>query len=385
MKALSRLLIAAIGAAAFISCTQNGGLIYTNIQKTTKTNTSNSIPLDITVGDMVNVGSGTSPYYAAVGKIYNGTISNGSTSWSPMAVPQTNGKDMLCNTLTWDSVDNVLWGGFYSSDGSTFGLYSSPPAPSGGNLSWTQLPTLNSGVQITYVNYISPYLFAVVATFTNGNYIYELDYYSGGIWTATNLTGLAKQITGIALVGGTYYVTTGNALYAGTLPLGLTTPASQPSFNSNDILQGIFVDPAAGPLIIIPSSNPTSSTQGYGNIYWSVNGGTSWSSSSQQVSSYNVGFLCVAGPTDAGHTTYLLGTDSGTGGAFGFYSFVPSTNALNRFAGLSYSLYYSAVRRVMVDIPNNVVAMGTINNGLWVTTPIDNTGNNYLNNTWTQE
>lgn len=185
MKALSRLLIAAIGAAAFVSCTQNGGLIYSNIQKTTKTNTSNSIPLDITVGDIVNVGSGTSPYYAAVGKIYNGTISNGSTIWSPMAVPQTNGKDMLCNTLTWDSADNVLWGGFFSSDGSTFGLYSSPPAPSGGNLSWTQLPTLNSGVQITYVNYISSNLFAVVATFTNGNYIYELDYYSGGMWTAT--------------------------------------------------------------------------------------------------------------------------------------------------------------------------------------------------------
>jgi hypothetical protein len=382
MKALSRLLIAAIGAAAFISCTQNGGLIYTNIQKTTKTNTSNSIPLDITVGDMVNTGSGTSPYYAAVGKIYNGTISNGSTSWAPMAVPQANGKDMLCNTLTLDGSGN-LWGGFYSADGSIFGLYSSPPAPPGGNLVWTQLPTLNPGVQITYVNYVSSNLFVVAATFTNGNYVYELDYYNGS-WTATNLTGLPKPITGVALVGSTYYVTSGNTLYYGTL-LSNLTPAPQPSFNSNDILQGIFVDPLAGPLIIIPSSNPTSSTQGYGNIYWSVNGGGAWSTSSQQVSSYNVGFLCVGGPTDAGHTTYLLGTDSGTGGAFGFYSFVPSTNALNRFAGLSYSLYYSAVRRIMVDTTNGFVAMGTINNGLWVTAPIDISGNNYLNNTWTQE
>jgi len=38
-----------------------------------------------------------------------------------------------------------------------------------------------------------------------------------------------------------------------------------------------------------------------------------------------------------------------------------------------------------VDTTNGFVAMGTINNGLWVTAPIDISGNNYLNNTWTQE
>lgn len=204
-----------------------------------------------------------------------------------------------------------------------------------------------------------------------------------------NLTGLAKPITGVAFAGGNYYVTSGNTLYTGAL--NTLVPTSPPTLNSNDILQGIFVDTnflnAGETLIIIPSSNPTSSTQGYGNIYYSIQG--TWYSSSQTISSYNVGFLCAAGPTDAGHTTYLMGTDSGTGGAFGFYTFIPSTSgtAVNRFSGLSYSLYYSAVRRIMVDTnpANNIVAMGTINNGLWVTTPIDNSGNNYLNNTWTQE
>ena len=124
MKALSRLLIAAIGAAAFASCTQNGSLIYLNIQKVTKTNTSSSIPLDITVSEIVGIGAGgTAPYYVAAGKIYNGTVpSPGSTNWNAIGVPQANGKDMLCNALAWDGIN--LWGGFFSSDGSTFGLYS---------------------------------------------------------------------------------------------------------------------------------------------------------------------------------------------------------------------------------------------------------------------
>ncbi len=147
MKAFSRLLIAAIGAAAFVSCTQNGGLIYLNIQKTTKTNTSTSIPLDITVSDIVNTGTGASPYYVAAGKVYNGSVSNGSTNWSSISVPQAGGKDMLCNALAYDGTN--LWGAFFSSDGETFKLaYATPGA------SWTE-DTGGSGSpdgkQITYL------------------------------------------------------------------------------------------------------------------------------------------------------------------------------------------------------------------------------------------
>ncbi len=114
------------------------------------------------------------------------------------------------------------------------------------------------------------------------------------------------------------------------------------------------------------------------------NGGSFAEATTNAQTSYTVGFLCVAGPVDTGHTTYLLGADCGYGGAFGFFSFTPSNGSLNRFGGLSYSLYASTVNRIMVDATNNIVAMGTVNNGLWVTYPVDTTGG-FGSNTWTQE
>jgi hypothetical protein len=87
---------------------------------------------------------------------------------------------------------------------------------------------------------------------------------------------------------------------------------------------------------------------------------------------------------DSGRTIYLLGSDAGLGGAFGFFTFFPSNGALNRFGGLSYSLYASAVNRIIVDTASSIVAMGTINNGLWVTTPVQTNGT-FDSNTWTQE
>src|SRR5271157_1461145 len=97
MKALYRFLAAAIGAAVCFSCTENGGMIYTNIQKATKTSTSSTIPTDITVSDIVTEGTDNSsyPYYVAAGKVYNGSKpSSGSTTWSAIGVPKASGSDM---------------------------------------------------------------------------------------------------------------------------------------------------------------------------------------------------------------------------------------------------------------------------------------------------
>jgi hypothetical protein len=404
MKAFLRLLVAAIGTAVFASCTANGNLIYINIQKVTKTNTSTSIPLNITVSDIVNVGSANSasPYYVAAGKIYNGSAPvSGSTNWNAIPVPKAEGQDMLCNALTYDALNNMLWGGFFSPDGSVVGLYGMTP----GTNTWTQLvDSLNPTAQFTYVNVPSTTdgrLFVVAATFSGANFVYQLDTTQNGgtSWTATNLnstfTGSTKPITSVAFVAATqtYYATCANTLYsasASTYPALVFAPVNIGS-NSNDLLQSIFVDPnylnAGLQLIVVTDSNQAVANPGVGCLYFSINGGATWANASTTANtSYNVGFLCFAGPVDPStHTTYLVGSDSGTGGAFGFFSFVPSNvGSLTRFAGLSYSLYASAVRRILVDPTNNLVAMGTINNGLWVTVGIDTTGG-FGSNTWTQE
>jgi hypothetical protein len=394
MKAFSRLLIAAIGAAAFASCTQNGGLIYMNIQKTTKTNTSTSIPLDITVSDMVVTGGGggAAPYYVAAGKIYSGTVpSTGSTSWSAISVPQSSGKDMLCNALAWDGT--YLWGGFFSSDGSTVGLYYM--APSSGT--WTLVTAAQiAGKQITYVGWVNSLLFVAAATISNGSFVYELDVLSGGpagTWTPTTLAGaatLSKPITGVGFAGTTYYATSWNIIYTATGIPPFAFGASYTSSNSNDLFRGVYVDTdylgtPGNNLIIVPSSNQTAQTSGIGGVFYSTTGAGGFTEATTNAgTSYTVGFLCAAGPVDSGHSVYLLGSDCGFGGAFGFFSFTPSTVSLNRFSGLSYSLYASAVNRVFVDAANSIVAMGTINNGLWVTYPVDTTGG-FGSNTWTQE
>ncbi|HUI70598.1 MAG TPA: hypothetical protein VL354_08730, partial [Spirochaetia bacterium] len=170
---------------------------------------------------------------------------------------------------------------------------------------------------------------------------------------------------------------------------GPFSPVLSPSFtDSNDIMRGIFVDTSysgGSTLIVVPTSNQTTQTTGVGNLYYSMDGGASWTkTNTNNNTSYNVGFLCVAGPVDSAHTTYLVGTDSGLGGAFGFFAFIPSTNTLNRYSGISYSLYASAVNQILVDTANNLVAMGTINNGLWLTIGVDPTGG-FGSSTWTQE
>lgn len=400
MKTFYRCLVAAVGAAVCFSCTENGGMIYTSIQKATKTSTSSTIPTDITVSDIATEGTDNPlyPYYVAAGKVYNGSKpSSGSTTWSAIGVPKTSGSDMLCNTLAYDSVNKKLWGGFYSSDGSTFGLY---PAAAGSDFSSSSAVTdsLIAGKQITHLAAINGDLFAVTATLSGGSYMYALDVLpSGSSSWHTLISSLSKSITGVGFLGSTYFITSGPNLYAasGSSPIGSSPSAwtlnggaisaSDGQSSSNDVLQGVFIDNSytSGTIIVVPASNTGVSPQ-TGNLYFSTNGGSSWTHLSKQANGYNVGFLCVAGPVDSGHTTYLLGADSGAGGAFGFYSLVPSSSSLSRFDGTSYSLYYSAVRRILVDFTNSLVAIGTTDNGLWVTTSMDSSGS-FSSNSWSQE
>jgi hypothetical protein len=166
------------------------------------------------------------------------------------------------------------------------------------------------------------------------------------------------------------------------------------SGNQSDIFRGIYIDmnylTAGLELVLVPASNQTTVTTGLGGIFYSITAPGSVVSFTEATTnastSYNVGFLCVAGPVDptTTHYTYLLGADSGYGGAFGFFSYTPNNLNFNRFSGISYSLYSSAINRILVDLTDNFVLMGTVNNGLWITTPIDVTGS-FSNNSWTQE
>ena len=405
LKAFRRLLIASIGAAAFASCTANGNLIYLNIQKTTKT-TTGTIPVDITVSEMLAAGAGgTPPYYVAAGKIYEGTVlSQGNTNWGAISVPSANGQDMLCNALGFDGTN--LWGGFFSQDGSSVGLFHATP---GG----TFVPAAGfpgAGKQITYVAAfpITGTVFAVAATMsTSGSFTYQLFFNNGTSWsplpaTLGGVSTVSQPITGIGFDGTNYYATSGNVLYWGTT--GTTFNVLFASGNSNDIFRGVFIDPtfnnsgSAALLILVPSSNQTVSSTGVGGIYYSIGALPSQTSfleiATNANTSFNTGFLCAAGPIDGAstHYTYLVGADSGYGAGFGFFSLNfsnPASPSLSRYSGISYSLYASAVNRILVDSSAaansaNIVAMGTINNGLWVTYPVDTTGS-FSSNTWTQE
>jgi len=410
MKAFTRFLIAAIGAAALASCTQNGDLIYLNIQKTQKTGIGTTIPLNVTVAEMVGTGTPpvgpgtpacTAPYYVACGKIYVGTVANGTTNWSPITVPQAGSNSMLCNALTWDGT--YLWGGFFSPDGGTVGLYQMNPAAVG---TWNQVSGFpNSTQQVIYVKYAGSILFVVTATMVNGSFVYSLGEWNeiSSSWnpTATFITlpnlqtssTLSSPITGIAYDGTNYYATSGYTIYSAPVssPAAFTTLFQ--SAQQADIFRGIYIDMnylgTSTELVLVPSSNQIKVTNGIGGIYYSFgspNQLTFAEATTNASTSYTVGFLCVAGPLDptTTHYMYLLGADSGYGGAFGFFSFNPSNNSLNRFTGLSYSLYASAVNRILVDTTNNFVLMGTVNNGLWLTNPVDPTGS-FSSASWTQE
>jgi hypothetical protein len=241
-------------------------------------------------------------------------------------------------------------------------------------------------------------LFAVTATLSGSAFLYALYVLPSGTSSWHPLvSSLSSPINGVGFAGSAYFMTSGANLYraAGTSPIGSNPSswalsggvisATDGSTSASDVMQGVFVDSAsaAGSLIVVPASDLSANPQ-TGNVYVSTNGGSTWVRLSVTVSGYNVGFLCVAGPVDSGRTTYLLGTDSGSAGAYGFYSLVPASSSLSRFGGSSYSLYYAAVKCILVDLTNDLAAFGTTSNGLWVTTGVGSSGT-FSSNSWSQE
>lgn len=385
MKALARFLCAAIAVVAVASCTANGGSIYYAIQNVQKIGNS-TLPTDLTITDIVNSAPTGNGYYIAAGSVFNGPVPSpgGTITWTKVGPPPGM---MMCNALGFDGTN--LWAGYFSLDGSTFGLYKGTiTAGSYANVTWALETTLGtpSGKQINYIAYVNGNIF-VGAGAPNGGGPFELDVFTLGppTWT-TLLSGLQYPVTGVAFFNPNYYVTTsyfttGTVAYpkvyvsSGGVP-SLTfsdITANFPGSPGNEIFQGLFSD--SGHVILAMANQ---------NLYFSTDG-TSWTQlSDKPVSGYNAGFLAAAGPLDASYSNggiYYVGTDSTQGGGAGFYIFTLAGRSISRYVNLSISLYIDAIRRVLYDSANNVVFFGTINSGLWRTS-VDSSGNPQ---TWFQE
>ncbi|HVO38000.1 MAG TPA: hypothetical protein VMV03_03130 [Spirochaetia bacterium] len=393
MKSVVRFLSAAILVLIAASCTDNGGSIYYSIQKVQKVATS-VLPTDLTVADIVNTGNASAPYFIAAGGVFKGPppASDGSIAWQRVNPPS----GMLCNSLAWDGTN--LWGGFFSTNGSSTGLYYALPASPN---SWTQDPLAPPG-QVTYLTSTAPGdLFAVIATMSGSNFVYSLWEKKGAGWTQL-IPSIPSPITGVGLFSSsnTYFVTTGNTVYWNSV--GADPPTFDKSSTSlldatnqvGDTLNGIFVDNNAGHTMVIVLAKS--------GIYYSASGstlgnGVGWTRATNSSNGNNIGFLCAAGPIDnyANGSVYLLGTDSNQYGAAGFYffnltasSFNGGTGGLTRYVNPSISLYIDAIRRILVDANNNPsgtvnnnVFFGTVNAGLWRTS-VDSLGNPQ---SWVQE
>lgn len=387
MRAFARFLSVAALVLLLAACTQNGGSIYYSIQKVQKVGSS-TLNTDLTISDMVTVGSAnpSAPYYVATGSIYNGPLpSNGTINWQKISTPSS----MLCNALAWDSsvLGKKLWGGFFSSDGSQVGLYSTSVP----TISWSQTTDpLIAGKQIVYVAAINGYIFVGCGP-QSGVGTFDLEVLSSGTWTQL-LSGLAYPVTGVVTFGSNYYVSTSNPngpkLYQFTsLSSSGWTDVTPAASGSGEYVSGLFSDDGKVMLVLASSNLYYSTTPASGN----------WTQKSDKpVSGYNAGFLGAAGPIDnyANGGVYLVGTDSTQGGAAGFYFFslnggtFGSAGSISRYVNLSISLYIDAIRRVLVDANNNPtgttnnnVFFGTINSGLWRTS-IDANGNPQ---SWVQE
>jgi len=369
--------------ALFFSCTAQGGSIYAIIETAQKTYVS-TLDQTLTVIDLVNLGSATYPlpYFVAAGAIYNGTPPNANNviGWpnygaNPIRVsPPVSGA--LCTALTYFAPATALYGAFFTSNGSTMGLYKSPPTSP--NFSTAVADSHVAGKQITLLQVANNNLFAVVATPSTGTsgFTYELDSSTDGItFTPTSLTGLTTPITGVGYLGTTYYVTAGSNLYTGTglAPIALSaTGIAGWTLASGEVLNGVTVDNG---YVFIPSSN--------GAVYFSNNGST-WIrvGTSDQINSRSIIFLTVSTHIDTSTpgNTFIVGADGA-----GFYFLNLAAGTLSRFSDVTVTgLYAGSVRRVLVDpIQNNLVFLGTAGTGLWRTNFDPATG--MTPGTWIQE
>jgi len=366
--------LALIGALS--ACTADGGSIYATIETEQKINVS-TLSQTITVLDLVNTFSTPFRYLVAAGAVYKGRVPNtdNEIGWptpkkDPVAVSPP-AKGALCLALTKFGSD--FYGAFFTSDGSTMGLYKSVGAP---GYSFAVAPIadpLVAGKQICLLQVANNTLFAVVATSdgTSG-FTFELVYSTdGSSFTATNLTNVKDLITGVGFFAGNYYITAGSTLYSDSgAGLNSLAPITAFSIDSGDELRGITVDDVAG-YILIPSSN--------GDVYWSTNG-TAWpkAGTSDEINGHQVAFLTVSTRVGvpASGDVFLVGADGA-----GYYTLNTGNGDLSRFSDVTVTgLYAGAVRRILVD--GSTVFMGAAGTGLWRAT-FDPAGE--VNSTWIHE
>jgi hypothetical protein len=409
-------------AGVLFSCTPNGGSIYFAIEGEKKTPTS-TLTLTLTIADIVNIpAAATLPYFVAAGAIFNGSLPDptNTISWptpgqSPVAIaPPQSGA--ICQSLASspNPVDGSLYGGFFSSNVSTMGLYHSTVPPTAYTFDLTAGGTQITGnggsvslaqKQITLLQVAGPVgaqnLFVVAASIPLGgsNYTYELDYSPNptvpGSWAQVAGISSTAAITGVgyASTTNTYFVTADSTSAGQTSVLYRSVGGAFPTFTdvtagvtmqAGDELKGVTVDNATAPsTVLIPARQ--------GNVYYSLDGGNNWLkvTSGDNVNNSVVGFLTVSQNVASASPlapVYLVGSD---GNGFYYMSLTP-TATLTRFSDLTVTgLYAGSVAHILVDTDagrypsGNMVLFGTKGAGLWRNSFDRGTGQ--LNSTWVNE
>jgi hypothetical protein len=367
MKARFTGFLLAVAAAVVIlgSCTANGGSIYATIENAKKTITS-ALAKTLTIQDLVIRGPG-GPYDVAAGAIFEGSVTgtpsttNDVIQWNTDAgnnllsiAPPVSGQ--ICSSLVFDGTD--LWGAFFNPGNQTFGLYKSI---GGATPTFAGRSPVNdaqiAGKQIMLIQRANGILFVVAGAVTGSPYVFELDYFNGAAWVPL-LTNLPFMINGVAWDGTQYWAAGCTTAYTFSPAFALTgTNTSLGGYNlatGSGQLNGVFVD---GTKVFIPSKG--------GGVYYSADRGAKWTQyGPDNINSYTVGYLCVAGPADApGGNVYLVGSDG-----WGYYYLNTSTGTITRFNDSTILLYSAAVRRILIDLTvpgRNSVFMGTAGGGLW--------------------
>jgi len=371
-----------------LTCTPAGGSIYMTIENEKQTPAS-GLNQFLTVLDIVNIpGSVPLPYFVAAGAVFNGKQLDQATNqigWPvenqapvPVAPPASGA---LCQSLALSpnyAVDHSLLGGFFSSDGSIMGLYSTTTTGSGTSGTWNQVTgggaVSLSGKQIVLMQVANGNLFVVAASAGASNYTYELDYSAdptSASWSqVSGMTGLAAPVTGVAFSGSSYFITvawtSGSTASLKTTPdlVTLTDATASMGMLGADDLRGVTADPSPGTNVLIPSK--------LGTVYYSTNSGAGWNhyTTGDQATNGNtgvVGFLTVSQQVGSSGPVYLVGSD---GNSF-YYLNLGGTgtfaSGLSRFSDVTQTgLYAGAVRRILVDYGSgrgNLVFFGMASSG----------------------
>jgi hypothetical protein len=377
MNARFWLILASV--ALLWSCTQDGGLIYKTIESEKKV-TDSTLPKTLTVHEVLKSAQA-APYFVASGAIYNGTVpilnADGTTTigWPTVDVAavaiDAPVAGALCNALAFDpGPGGELWGGFFMPD-ANLGLYRSTSRSFATGAADKITDPIVADKQITMLQFANGKLFVAAATVpvVGSAYVYELDYYNGATWSQL-ISGLAKPINGVAWDGANYLMVSGSTMYAGTNadPPGFdagTSTLGTLTVSATDELRSVFAQPGK---VIIASKL---------GLY--VRDAGTWSQvAPAQVSGVTVPFLTATGPSDAGGSIYLAGTDG-----YGYYYLDWVAKTLTRFDTSTIGLYNAAVRRILVD--GTTVFMGTSGAGLWRGTFESATGKLPAANAWVHE